>query len=162
MPSRPTKIAIILAAVLAAGVLFVAGAFAWTWRPAIAPIADNERPRADEQTVRHGAELAAIGYCNSCHQAAEGKPYAGGRAISTPFGTIFSSNITPDAETGIGGWSEAAFQRAMHEGVDRTGRHLYPAFPYDHFTKATDAPPAYSSGQVVAVFAVCWVQHGRG
>jgi len=138
MPSRPTTIAIILAAVLAAGVLLVAGGFAWTWRPAIAPIADNERPPADEQTIRHGAELAAIGYCNSCHQAAEGKPYAGGRAISTPFGTIFSSNITPDAETGIGGWSEAAFQRAMHEGVDRTGRQLYPAFPYDHFTKATD------------------------
>lgn len=121
---------------LAAFLLVLAG-FAWAWRPAIAPIA-SERPSADEQTYRHGAELAAIANCNDCHVADSGKPYAGGRSIPTPFGTIFSSNITPDAETGIGAWSEAAFQRAMHEGVDREGRQLYPAFPYDHFTKATN------------------------
>lgn len=84
-----------------------------------------------------GAGLAAIGNCNDCHVADSGKPYAGGRPIPTPFGTIFSSNITPDEETGIGAWSEAAFERAMREGVDRQGRQLYPAFPYDHFTKAT-------------------------
>jgi mono/diheme cytochrome c family protein len=58
--------------------------------------------------------------------------------MSTPFGTIFSSNITPDAETGIGRWSEAAFRRAMRSGVDRNGQHLYPTFPYDHFTHVTD------------------------
>ena len=58
--------------------------------------------------------------------------------MPTPFGTIYSSNLTPDLETGIGTWSEEAFRRAMHEGVDREGRQLYPAFPYDHFTKATD------------------------
>ena len=57
---------------------------------------------------------------------------------ASPYGTIYSSNITPDPETGIGKWSEEAFRRAMHEGVDREGRHLYPAFPYDHFTHATD------------------------
>ena len=68
--------------------------------------------------------------------------FAGGRALKTPFGTIYSTNITPDAETGIGRWSEAAFRRAMHDGVDREGRHLYPAFPYDHFTKMTDADAA--------------------
>jgi hypothetical protein len=66
-------------------------------------------------------------------------PYAGGRALPTPFGTIYASNLTPDPETGIGTWSEEAFRRAMHEGVDREGRQLYPAFPYDHFTKATNA-----------------------
>jgi mono/diheme cytochrome c family protein len=58
--------------------------------------------------------------------------------VPTPFGTIYSSNITPDAETGIGRWPEAAFRRAMRDGVDRDGRHLYPTFPYDHFTNVSD------------------------
>jgi len=128
---------IVIAAVVVTGLL-VASGLVLVWRPAIAPISNSELPRVNERVVRHGAELAAIGHCNSCHQANNGKPYAGGRPISTPFGKIFSSNITPDAETGIGAWPEAAFQRAMHEGIDREGRQLYPAFPYDHFTKATD------------------------
>ena len=58
--------------------------------------------------------------------------------MPTPFGTIYSSNITPDAETGIGRWSEAAFRRAMRSGVNRDGQHLYPTFPYDHFTNVSD------------------------
>ena len=66
------------------------------------------------------------------------KNFAGGLPVPTPFGTIYSSNITPDAETGIGRWSEAAFHRAMRSGVDREGRHLYPTFPYDHFTNVSD------------------------
>jgi mono/diheme cytochrome c family protein len=119
-------------------VLLALGGFAWTWRPAIAPIAMSDRPSADEQTYRRGAELALIGDCNVCHVGDSGKAYAGGQSIPTPFGTIFATNITPDTETGIGGWSEAAFQRAMREGVDREGRQLYPAFPYDHFTKTTN------------------------
>jgi mono/diheme cytochrome c family protein len=118
-------------------VLLAVGGFVWTWRPAIAPISASERPSVDEQTYRRGAELALIGDCNVCHVGDSGKAYAGGRSIPTPFGTIFASNITPDTETGIGGWSEAAFQRAMREGIDREGRQLYPAFPYDHFTKTT-------------------------
>ena len=60
------------------------------------------------------------------------------RALETPFGKIYGTNITPDPYTGIGNWSEQAFVRAMREGVDREGRHLYPAFPYDHFTRLTD------------------------
>ncbi len=91
----------------------------------------------DKRIIRHGASLAAIGNCNDCHVSNARTAYAGGRSIPTPFGTIFASNITPDDETGIGTWSEAAFARAMREGVDRQGRQLYPAFPYDHFTKAT-------------------------
>jgi mono/diheme cytochrome c family protein len=118
--------------------LISSAGFVWIWRPAIAPIGISERPSVDEQTFRHGAELASIGNCNDCHVADSGKSYAGGRSIPTPFGTIFSSNITPDAETGIGAWSEVAFRRAMHEGIDREGRRLYPAFPYNHFTKATN------------------------
>ncbi len=124
--------------VLALVVIAVLGGFALIWRPAIPPLSASERPRADEASVRHGAELAAIGNCNDCHAVDANKPYAGGRAIPTPFGTIYSSNITPDLDTGMGGWSEAAFRRAMRTGVDREGRQLYPAFPYDHFTKATD------------------------
>jgi hypothetical protein len=61
-----------------------------------------------------------------------------GTALETPFGTIYSTNITPDPATGIGRWSEAAFTRAMHEGVARNRSHLFPAFPYDHFTKVSD------------------------
>ena len=59
--------------------------------------------------------------------------------MPTPFGTIYSTNITPDVETGIGAWSYPAFERAMREGIHRDGRHLYPAFPYTHFARTTDA-----------------------
>jgi mono/diheme cytochrome c family protein len=89
--------------------------------------------------VASGARLAAIGDCIGCHTAPDGKPYAGGRALRTPFGTVHGTNITPDAETGIGRWTEAAFVRAMREGIDDEGRHLYPVFPYDHFRLASDA-----------------------
>jgi len=64
---------------------------------------------------------------------------AGGRAIETPFGVIYSTNITSDPATGIGAWSYPAFERAMREGIHRDGRHLYPAFPYPHFARTTDA-----------------------
>ena len=82
-----------------------------------------------------GAQLAALGNCAGCHTREGGKPYAGGRAIETPFGTIYGTNITPDPDTGIGKWSQMEFMRAMREGVDRAGRQLYPAFPYDHYTR---------------------------
>ena len=107
--------------------------------PAIAPVEPPARGSFDAQVIARGAELSAIGNCKGCHTAADGKPFAGGRPLKTPFGTIHGTNITPDPETGIGRWSEAAFRRAMHEGLDRQGRNLYPAFPYDDFTKLTDA-----------------------
>ena len=92
----------------------------------------------DAASVERGARLAAVGDCSSCHTASNGRPYAGGVPLATPFGTIHGTNITPDPETGIGGWSEGAFVRAMREGIARDGSHLYPAFPYDHFTHTTD------------------------
>lgn len=92
----------------------------------------------DRTLVARGAKLAAIGNCGSCHTATGGKMYAGGFPLKTPFGTVFGTNITPDPETGIGRWSEAAFGRALREGIDRRGEHLYPAFPYDHFTLTSD------------------------
>jgi len=105
---------------------------------ALAPIEPPSKSSFDPAIVAKGAQLAAIGNCIDCHTAAGGKPYAGGQPLKTPFGTIYGTNITPDPDTGIGQWSEAAFSRAMREGVDREGRHLYPAFPYDHYTKLTD------------------------
>jgi len=96
------------------------------------------RSSFDAALIAKGAELAAIGNCISCHTAPRGKPFAGGRALKTPFGTLYGTNITPDPDTGIGRWSEADFRRALREGLDREGRHLFPAFPYDHFTKLTD------------------------
>ena len=88
--------------------------------------------------MKQGEGLAQIGNCTGCHTMSGGKSFAGGLALKTPFGTIFSTNITPARETGIGAWSRAAFVRAMREGVARDGSHLYPAFPYDHFTRASD------------------------
>jgi nicotinate dehydrogenase subunit B len=91
-------------------------------------------------TIARGQQLAALGDCAVCHTAANGGVInAGGRPLETPFGIIYATNITPDAETGIGGWSYPAFERAMREGIHRDGRQLYPAFPYPHFARATDA-----------------------
>jgi mono/diheme cytochrome c family protein len=73
-----------------------------------------------------------------CHTAKDGAPYAGGLAFKTPFGTLYSPNITPDQETGIGAWSDADFIRAVHKGIARDGTHLYPAFPYESYTLMTD------------------------
>jgi len=113
-------------------------AFAVTWRPAISAIDPPRSQTFDTAVIKHGRRLAALGNCNNCHTVRGGKNFAGGLPVPTPFGTIYSSNITPDAETGIGRWSEEAFQRAMRFGVDREGRHLYPTFPYDHFTNVSD------------------------
>ena len=95
-------------------------------------------PSSDPTLVAKGAELAAIGNCATCHTSRDGHAFAGGLPLTTPFGTIYSTNITPDPDTGIGRWTEADFLRAMREGVDRAGHDLYPAFPYDHFTRVTD------------------------
>jgi mono/diheme cytochrome c family protein len=113
-------------------------AFAITWRPAIAAIELPSPQSFDVALVKRGRELAAMGNCNDCHTSRGGKSFAGGVAVPTPFGAIYSSNITPDPETGIGQWSEAAFRRAMRSGVNREGQHLYPTFPYDHFTNVSD------------------------
>jgi mono/diheme cytochrome c family protein len=102
----------------------------------LAPL--QQPPSFPHEVIAKGAELARLGDCLGCHTEEGGKAYAGGTPIKTPFGTIYGTNITPDADTGIGRWSQDAFARAMREGVDREGRHLYPAFPYDHFTKLTD------------------------
>ena len=107
----------------------------WAHRPAIAAIVPPDPARFAAAEISRGSQLARIGNCVGCHQSAHGRPYAGGYGVQSPFGTIYGSNITPDPDTGIGRWSQAAFERAMREGVSRDGHHLYPAFPYDHFTR---------------------------
>ena len=106
-------------------------------RTALAPVA---QPIAtySAATLERGRELAALGNCVTCHTSAQGKPNAGGLGIQTPFGTVYSTNLTPDPQTGIGLWSQQAFNRAMREGISRDGHHLYPAFPYTSFTRTTD------------------------
>ena len=84
--------------------------------------------------VARGAYLARVGNCMGCHTAADGLPFAGGRGIQTPFGTVFTGNLTPDRLTGLGDWSPDDFWRAMHDGRSRDGRLLSPAFPYTRFT----------------------------
>ena len=128
---------LIAAIVLIVVIVAIAGALL-VWKPQIDAGAPLKVTAFNSTLVKMGAQLAAMGDCVVCHTVPGGKAYAGSRALPTPFGTIYSSNITPDAETGIGRWSEEAFRRALREGVDREGGHLYPAFPYDHFTHLTD------------------------
>ncbi|WP_409373477.1 c-type cytochrome [Paraburkholderia caribensis] len=130
------RILIGVAAVLLIGVI---GAFYFAWRPTIAPISPPVPSAFARELVMRGEVLAAAGFCAECHTAKGGRPFAGGYAMRTGFGTVYSTNITPDPETGIGTWSEEAFRRAMQEGVARDGSHLFPAFPYDHFTRMSDA-----------------------
>src|SRR6202030_4095823 len=129
--TKSRKVASVVAVLLIGGAV---AAFGIAWRPSIAAI-DPPAPQSfDPALVKRGRELAAIGNCSDCHTVRGGKDFAGGLPVPTPFGTIYSSNITPDAHTGIGRWSEAAFRRAMRSGVNRDGQDLYPTFPYDHFT----------------------------
>ena len=90
-------------------------------------------------SVEQGRYLALIGNCASCHTAPGGKPYAGGVEFQTPFGTLYSTNITTDVETGIGSWSFTDFYHAMKRGIRPDGVHLYPAFPYPAYARLTDA-----------------------
>jgi nicotinate dehydrogenase subunit B len=122
---------------LAGGLVVAAGA-AIGWASAMAPVKPPGADVFSAAQIERGRVLAAAGDCAVCHTAPNGVTNAGGLALDTPFGTVWSTNITPDAETGIGTYSFAAFQRAMREGIARDGRHLYPAFPYTAYTKMTD------------------------
>src|SRR5258705_3475504 len=114
-------VASIVAIVLVGG---AAAAFAIVWRPAIAAVEPPGPLAFDAAMVKRGRDLAAIGNCNDCHTVRGGKAFAGGLPVPTPFGTIYSSDITPDAETGIRRWSEAAVPRAMPSGVPRDAQQL--------------------------------------
>ena len=121
MPSRNQTTRAILAAVLCTA---LAHAGAQTASPAA-------------EIVARGKALADAADCAGCHTADPSKPFAGGRLIDTPFGGIYSPNLTPDRATGLGGWSDNEFYRALHEGISPDGSRYYPAFPYPNFTKLT-------------------------
>ena len=85
---------------------------------------------ATTQVINQGEYLARAGDCVACHTVPNGKPFAGGRAMATPFGNLYVPNITPDDETGIGKWNADEFYRMMHTGISRDGSLLYPAMPF--------------------------------
>lgn len=117
-----------------AAVLTLALAIGPLWGPDLA----HAQAPADP-VVAQGHYLALAGNCVSCHTHPGGQPFAGGLEFNTPFGTLYSTNITPDPTTGIGKWSEKDFVTALRTGVRPNGDHLYPAFPYTAFTKISDA-----------------------
>ncbi|WP_416424586.1 cytochrome c [Pseudomonas sp. App30] len=93
---------------------------------------------ADDALIKKGEYLTRAADCEACHTTAGGQPFAGGTPFKTPMGTLFSPNITPDKDTGIGNWTDAQFLRAVHEGKGKDGENLYPAFPYTDYTALTD------------------------
>ena len=103
-----------------------------------ADIGDQWESADRSELIARGEYLATAGNCGSCHTVPGGAFMAGGLAFETPFGTIYSTNITPDGATGIGRWSVEDFLRSMRYGVRPGGEHLYPAFPYTNFTRAAD------------------------
>jgi len=132
MTRRKTLIGGGIVAVVAAAALWLA------WPDVLEPAEIAATPTdVSPETVARGEYLARAGNCIGCHTRRGGEPYAGGRAVSTPFGAIFSTNLTPDDETGLGTWTTADFWRAMHHGRSKDGRRLYPAFPYTSYTHVT-------------------------
>jgi mono/diheme cytochrome c family protein len=114
------------------------------WLPAVALAAVIQANAIAQQVVQNassvvatGEYLARAGDCVACHTAPEGKLFAGGRAMPTPFGTLYTSNITPDPETGIGKWNAEQFYATMHIGRFPDGGLLYPAMPFGSYTKVT-------------------------
>ncbi len=89
--------------------------------------------------IADGRYQSVLGDCEGCHTAPGGAPFAGGVELATPFGTLVTSNITQDRQTGIGSWSEADFRRAMKEGIAPGGKRLYPAMPYPAYARMSDA-----------------------
>ncbi len=122
--------------------VLIAAAVAW-WDRA-SPIAEVDAARAQPldaaaaaAQIERGRVLALAGNCATCHTARGGAPYAGGRALDTPFGTVYGSNLTPHEGSGLGRWSAGHFWRALHEGRGHDGRRLVPVFPYTETTRIT-------------------------
>jgi mono/diheme cytochrome c family protein len=122
----------------AAAILVVLGAVSaylfWPERTLLTP-----NINALNASVEQGEYLATLGNCKTCHTAKNGAPFAGGVRFQSAFGVLYSTNITADQATGIGGWSFDDFYQSMKRGVRPDGTHLYPAFPYTSFAKLSDA-----------------------
>ena len=134
--SRSKKIT----ATLAAAAVLAGGGALWLARPpAVAAVEPGFSGTASADLIARGRYIAELGDCVACHTAKGGVEMAGGLALESPMGTIWSTNITPDPQTGIGGWTYPEFDRAMRRGVAADGHNLYPAMPYPSYAKMTDA-----------------------
>jgi mono/diheme cytochrome c family protein len=118
-----------------------------------ARLAEAQPASPMQQLIAKGEYLAHAGDCVACHTEPGGKLFAGGRAIVTPFGTLYSTNITPDPKNGIGNWTPDQFYRVMHDGIGRDGENLYPAMPFQDYTKVTreDSDAIFALTSVPAV-----------
>jgi mono/diheme cytochrome c family protein len=111
-------------------VVAISAACFFFWPASIEAVQATLAQPTGSALVAKGEYLTKAADCAACHTVPGGEPFAGGRAFKLPFGSIYSTNITPDQETGIGRWSDAEFVRALHNGIGRNGEDLYPAFPY--------------------------------
>jgi mono/diheme cytochrome c family protein len=130
-----------LLAVVAVGVIAVAGAFAYATAPShtrAIPEAAASAGLNDPALIEAGRYVAVASDCIACHTAPNGKQFAGGRAIASPIGSMYSTNITPDKTTGIGAYSLNEFDRAVRHGIRQDGTSLYPAMPYPSYAKMSD------------------------
>jgi mono/diheme cytochrome c family protein len=119
----------------AAFTLLLVAVLGWmSWPTAPIAVTPSATTPADVGTIERGRYLAVQGNCQGCHTVRGGSPFAGGRAVGTPFGTVFGSNLTPSA-TGLGQWTADDFWRALHHGQSRDGRWLNPVFPFNNTTQ---------------------------
>ena len=126
------------ATLLLGGCALLAAAVVWhNWGDLLSPAPIRTEAPATPDTLQRGQYLVQAGNCMACHTTRGGAPLAGGRAIDTPFGAVYSSNLTPDEDTGLGRWSAQDFWNALHHGRSRGGRLLTPAFPYEHTSVIT-------------------------
>jgi mono/diheme cytochrome c family protein len=124
-----------LVAILAVIVVIAGGGYyLYTHRTAGGPA---EGVSAEQSQIVRGEYLARLGDCYACHTVRGGQPYAGGLEMATPFGPLYTTNITPDPDTGIGKWTSEDFWNAIHHGKSKDGSFLYPAMPYTNYTKVT-------------------------
>ncbi|KAA1176522.1 c-type cytochrome [Rhizobium tropici] len=133
------------------GIVFLVGLVVGIGGLAVSGHAQEQSAKADADTVKKGEYLSRAGDCTACHTAPDGALFAGGRPMPTPFGTIYTSNITPDPETGIGKWTADDFYKTMHSGRFPEGGLLYPAMPFGSYTKVTreDSDAIYAYLQTV-------------
>jgi mono/diheme cytochrome c family protein len=136
MKSKPRSLLLVLiaAAVVIALLAWLVSTFLNRSGDATAQLTQEITP----ELIRKGEYLARAGDCVACHTAHDGKPFAGGHGIESPIGTIYATNITPDKDTGIGGWTYGDFERAVRRGVGHDGSALYPAMPFPSYAKVTD------------------------
>jgi mono/diheme cytochrome c family protein len=142
---RVVGVAVLLVGAVGAWMLLPPGALGFAGGPVVTMAAYQGPTPAgvpaqlqSADLVRRGEYLSEAADCVVCHTVEGGQRFAGGRAFSTPFGVLYSPNITPDRETGIGAWSDAEFISAVHRGIGRGGERLYPAFPYESYTLLVD------------------------